>query len=187
MVFTETTAGKIARITPDAPNTITEFPIPTANSRPLGITAGPDDAMWFTTMSSGQIGRIATDGEISTQAVVGGMPSMITKGPDDALWFTLNEAGKVGRLTVDGALTVRELPTAAAGPVGIAATHDDAIWFTEILAEQLGRIPMDDAIQEVDLPGKPHAVVADPDEHAWEIAWNPAWPIDAQGRVRFGT
>ena len=25
------------------------------------------------------------------------------------------------------------------------------------------------------------------DEHAWEIAWNPAWPIDAQGRVRFGT
>ncbi|WP_366555185.1 VOC family protein [Aquibaculum sediminis] len=28
--------------------------------------------------------------------------------------------------------------------------------------------------------------VADPDEHAWEIAWNPLWPIDAQGRVTFG-
>lgn len=28
--------------------------------------------------------------------------------------------------------------------------------------------------------------VADPDDHAWEIAWNPAWPIDAQGRVTFG-
>lgn len=27
--------------------------------------------------------------------------------------------------------------------------------------------------------------VADPDEHAWEIAWNPAWPIDAEGRVTF--
>jgi catechol 2,3-dioxygenase-like lactoylglutathione lyase family enzyme len=27
---------------------------------------------------------------------------------------------------------------------------------------------------------------ADPDEHAWEIAWNPAWPIDAQGHVTFG-
>lgn len=27
--------------------------------------------------------------------------------------------------------------------------------------------------------------VADPDDHAWEIAWNPAWPIDAEGRVRF--
>lgn len=28
---------------------------------------------------------------------------------------------------------------------------------------------------------------ADPDGHAWEIAWNPAWPIDAEGRVRFAT
>lgn len=27
--------------------------------------------------------------------------------------------------------------------------------------------------------------VADPDEHAWEIAWNPAWPIDAEGHVTF--
>jgi uncharacterized protein len=27
--------------------------------------------------------------------------------------------------------------------------------------------------------------VADPDDHAWEIAWNPAWPIDEQGLVRF--
>ena len=27
--------------------------------------------------------------------------------------------------------------------------------------------------------------VADPDDHAWEIAWNPAWPIDSEGRVTF--
>jgi catechol 2,3-dioxygenase-like lactoylglutathione lyase family enzyme len=29
--------------------------------------------------------------------------------------------------------------------------------------------------------------IADPDDHAWEIAWNPAWPIDDEGRVRFRT
>ena len=29
--------------------------------------------------------------------------------------------------------------------------------------------------------------VSDPDGHAWEIAWNPAWPIDAEGHVKFGT
>ena len=28
--------------------------------------------------------------------------------------------------------------------------------------------------------------VADPDGHAWEIAWNPSWPIDAAGHVTFG-
>ncbi|MGN6358474.1 MAG: VOC family protein [Novosphingobium sp.] len=27
--------------------------------------------------------------------------------------------------------------------------------------------------------------VADPDGHAWEIAWNPAWSIDSEGHVRF--
>jgi hypothetical protein len=27
--------------------------------------------------------------------------------------------------------------------------------------------------------------VADPDDHAWEIAWNPAWPISREGYVRF--
>jgi len=28
--------------------------------------------------------------------------------------------------------------------------------------------------------------IADPDEHAWEIAWNPAWNIDENGLVTFG-
>lgn len=27
--------------------------------------------------------------------------------------------------------------------------------------------------------------VADPDDHAWEIAWNPAWLIDDRGLVTF--
>jgi catechol 2,3-dioxygenase-like lactoylglutathione lyase family enzyme len=27
--------------------------------------------------------------------------------------------------------------------------------------------------------------VADPDDHAWEIAWNPAWPISPEGYVTF--
>ena len=27
---------------------ITEFPVPTANSEPYGITAGPDGNLWFT-------------------------------------------------------------------------------------------------------------------------------------------
>ncbi len=27
--------------------------------------------------------------------------------------------------------------------------------------------------------------VADPDDHSWEIAWNPAWSIDEHGHVTF--
>jgi catechol 2,3-dioxygenase-like lactoylglutathione lyase family enzyme len=29
--------------------------------------------------------------------------------------------------------------------------------------------------------------VADPDGHSWEIAFNPAWPIDQKGHVRFSS
>lgn len=43
-------------------------------------------------------------------------------------------------------------------------------------------------IRKADAP--PHGgfrgYVTDPDDHAWEIAWNPAWAIDEQGRVTFG-
>lgn len=43
-------------------------------------------------------------------------------------------------------------------------------------------------IRKADAP--PHGgfrgYVSDPDDHAWEIAWNPAWKIDEQGLVTFG-
>ena len=29
--------------------------------------------------------------------------------------------------------------------------------------------------------------IADPDNHAWEIAWNPGWPISPEGYVTWGT
>jgi catechol 2,3-dioxygenase-like lactoylglutathione lyase family enzyme len=42
-------------------------------------------------------------------------------------------------------------------------------------------------IRAADAPphGGYRGYVADPDEHAWEIAWNPAWPIDNDGHVTF--
>ncbi|WP_033075215.1 VOC family protein [Sphingopyxis sp. MWB1] len=51
------------------------------------------------------------------------------------------------------------------------------------LAQAGGRI-----IRPADAPphGGYRGYVADPDDHAWEIAWNPTWPMDAEGRVRFG-
>ena len=51
------------------------------------------------------------------------------------------------------------------------------------LVEAGGRIT-----READTPpqGGFRGYVADPDGHSWEIAWNPAWPIDENGLVTFG-
>jgi catechol 2,3-dioxygenase-like lactoylglutathione lyase family enzyme len=62
------------------------------------------------------------------------------------------------------------------------ATEGEVQPLIERLAAAGGRI-----LRNGDAP--PHGgfrgYVADPDDHAWEIAWNPAWPIDADGHVTF--
>jgi virginiamycin B lyase len=37
---------------------IREFPIPTADSQPVGITAGPDGNLWFTELRGNNIGQL---------------------------------------------------------------------------------------------------------------------------------
>lgn len=63
------------------------------------------------------------------------------------------------------------------------AAQDDVITVMQRLIEAGGRM-----IRDADAP--PHGgfrgYVADPDDHAWEIAWNPAWAIDELGMVTFG-
>src|SRR5205823_3287534 len=61
--FTERSANKIGRITPDG--TVTEFPVPTANSQPANITSGPDGNLWFTEYAGNQIGWITPAGVIT--------------------------------------------------------------------------------------------------------------------------
>ncbi len=63
------------------------------------------------------------------------------------------------------------------------AAKDEVQSLLERLAGAGGKI-----LRNGDVP--PHGgfrgYVADPDDHAWEIAWNPAWPIDEHGHVTFG-
>jgi virginiamycin B lyase len=54
--FTESNANQIGRIT--TAGVFTEYPIPTANSVPVGITAGPDGNLWFTEANTNQIGQV---------------------------------------------------------------------------------------------------------------------------------
>lgn len=65
MWFTELVGNKIGRITPDG--TITEFAIPTPNSRPIAIIPEPNGgkAMWFTEEAGNRIGRIDMEGNIT--------------------------------------------------------------------------------------------------------------------------
>lgn len=76
-----------------------------------------------------------------------------------------------------------------AGPAAFALAHNvssaaDVASVIDTLVAAGGTL-----LRAADAP--PHGgfrgYVSDPDGHAWEIAWNPAWPIDAEGHVTFAT
>ena len=60
---------------------------------------------------------------------------------------------------------------------------DDVALLIERLAAAGGKV-----LRPADAPGHGgfRGYVADPDEHAWEIAWNPGFAMDAEGNVTFG-
>ncbi len=80
---------------------VTEFPIPTANSSPSGITTGSDGNLWFTERA-GKIGRITPSGVITELPIptANSSPFGITTGSDGNLWFTESSAGQIGRITI---------------------------------------------------------------------------------------
>jgi streptogramin lyase len=79
--------GSIGRITTNG--VVTTYTDPSINtSPPLGITAGPDGALWFTNLSNNSIGRITTSGVVSNYTDPSiNYPQYIAAGPDGALWF----------------------------------------------------------------------------------------------------
>ena len=96
--FSEVCNGLIGRITPQG--AVTEFAVPTLDSKPWAITTGPDGNVWFTENKALKIGRVTPSGGFAEFAVPGpattpsacSQPSYpfllgITAGADGRLWF----------------------------------------------------------------------------------------------------
>ena len=138
--------------------TITEFPLPIANSGPLGIAPGPDGNVWFTENTGHRFGRITPAGKIDDFSTGSGisadaLPADITVGPDGNLWFTEEAPSRIARLKVTGpgGPQVTEFSagiTPGAQPEGITAGPDGNLWFTEFAGSRIGRISPTGVVQE---------------------------------------
>ncbi|MBC5827115.1 MAG: hypothetical protein GIW99_05465 [Candidatus Eremiobacteraeota bacterium] len=89
----------------------------------MGITGGPDTALWFAEQSAGNIGRTTTSGAVSEYATPSGSPYQITTGADGALWFTEPATNNIGRITPAGAVSEFAVPSGNS-PQGIVAGPD---------------------------------------------------------------
>jgi len=143
-------------VAPIPASAFSEYPIKTQQTDARYITSGPDGALWFSELSSSQIGRIATDGTLTEFAVRGDVhPNGITTGPDGNLWFTETSAGMIGQMTPDGKVKQFRPPTSYAGPVGIVTGPDGNLWFTEFVVDKIGRITPDGKITEFAVAPQP--------------------------------
>jgi streptogramin lyase len=116
-----------------------EFPIPSPDSAPFGITAGPDGNLWFAEYNIGKVGRMTTSG-IFTEFSIStpdGDPYRIATGPDGNLWFTETLANNIGRITIVGVFSEYPVPTASSYPYDIAAGPDGNLWFTEFYGNKI--------------------------------------------------
>ena len=74
----------------------------TSNSFPIGITAGPDGALWFTEVGTNKIGRLSTGGQLTETALAtpSSQPFEITRQSDGSLWFTEQGGDKIGEIVM---------------------------------------------------------------------------------------
>jgi streptogramin lyase len=167
---------------------ITEFPVPTPNSQPAGITRGSDGNLWFTEAVGDKIGRITPSGVITEFPLgEGAAPVGITAGPRDALtpwlagtspprrgqaapsWFTL-ESDAIGAITTTGQIRTFPTPTTGQVPHGIVAGPDGALWFTYLFGEVIGRMTASGTFTEYAIPTdnpQSHSLTVGPDGAIW--------------------
>jgi virginiamycin B lyase len=163
-------------------------PTPTPAAQPFGVVSLDDGSAWFTELANDSLGRIGILGGV-TEFAAGtddGLVSMIAAS-GESLWFTANQANAIGYVRGgDSAPVLHPLPTADAGPVGIAVGDDGAAWFCEVLAGAIGRIDRAGRITEFPLPvegSKPHAIVAAPYGAARPGCWFTLWGTNELGFV----
>ncbi len=127
----------VAEIVP-ADGEVTEYPV--TGMAPVGITTGPDGAIWFCGFGSNEIGRITLDGAVERYPVPTpkSVPYHIVAGPDGALWFTESGNNAIGRITVEGVITQRG--SVPGGPDQLVFTPDGSLWVTAYDAGELVRI-----------------------------------------------
>jgi len=150
---------------------IGEYSLPTTDSFPYAITAGPDGALWFA--ANAYIGRISTAGSI-TQYPQEGEPKQIVFGSDGGLWFTLSSGNRIGHMTRDGNL-IATYPVLSRDsyPWGLTFGPDGALWFTEYQSHtgnKIGRMTTEGVCSEYPIAeanAGPTGITAGPDGALW--------------------
>ena len=109
--FTESQTNLIGRMTPAG--VVTEFPVPTDNSTPLGIATGPDGNIWFAESKGNKIGPLQRDDDRpGCRRIAPPAPGTVGQG----LTYTITVTNHGPAEATDVVLTEEFLPASTSTP-----------------------------------------------------------------------
>ncbi len=135
--YTGKEGNTVGRISPTGE--LMSFDLPDADSTPIYIAPGHDEAMWFTQLTGNRIGRVTDDGEITQFDIPSpnSRPIASVAAPDgEHLWFSAEQSSKLGRVAADGTIVEVEVPREHDGYLLAALTIDEAgdFWVEQYVA-----------------------------------------------------
>ncbi|HEV2583902.1 MAG TPA: hypothetical protein VGT44_23815, partial [Ktedonobacteraceae bacterium] len=161
-------------------HTFKEFPTPSANSQPYGITVDSHNNVWFAENNSSvaRIGEYTAQGKMNEYTIrsnpPGGLtPHMITVDHNGNIWWTEGWVGMIGELQVSQAVPgtnkgVTEYsypaPCGSCGGThasGISVDTNGNVWFSDALQDIIASFPVsgNGSFTEYNVPtqnGHPH-------------------------------
>jgi streptogramin lyase len=134
--FTEFAAGKIAKIS--SAGVITEYPIPTPGSAPVGIS-GATGSIWFTESATNKIGHLTPAGFTETIIPTPASLPMGVLADPGGVWFAEVQGNKIGRLSASsGTIIETVIPTPNAGLTNLSSDNAGRVWFAKSAANKIG-------------------------------------------------
>jgi len=177
---TPVTSGTASPSPTYSPTVSAEYPIPTANAKPAGITR-TSTALWFTEEAADQIGALSEAATISEYPVptANAKPLNITLGQDGNLWFTEFAGAQIGKVSQSGTSFV-ECPLPTEGgltptPFGIAADNQGNLWVTDPGTNGLWMVTTGCVATFFALPisnAGPESITAGPNGALWFVETN---------------
>ncbi len=142
---TPVTSGTATPAPTPPPKVTSQYKIPTAKSKPMGITLGADGNIWFTEFATSKIGQLNFAGQINEVVTPtdksGPLGIASGPGPNLNLWFTESKIAKVAQITISGPPYAEyTLPDSAARPASIALGSDGNMWVTDPGTNSVWRI-----------------------------------------------
>lgn len=139
--FTEYQANQVARLRVSS-GVITEFPLPTPDSRPTGIDVASDGQVWFVTESGDTIGRLdpATGDvtEFSHDNLTNAALSDIAVFNDSSIWVTAPGRSEIYNFVPAYNQVIPLFPGAGSQPTQVALEGNNP-WITDNGHRRIGR------------------------------------------------